>query len=51
MSSTLNHPYIVTICDVGQTDGLNYIATEFVEGETVRELINRGVDAFCATYE
>lgn len=44
MISTLNHPYIVTIFDVGEADGLNYIATEFVEGETVRELINRGVD-------
>ncbi len=44
MVSTLNHPYIVTIYDVGEDDGLNYIATEFVEGETVRELINRGVD-------
>jgi serine/threonine protein kinase len=42
--SSLNHPYIVTIYDVGQSNGINYIATEFVEGETVRELINRGAD-------
>lgn len=42
--SALNHPYIVTIYDVGTADGINYIATEFVEGETVRELINRDVD-------
>ncbi|MEJ7846880.1 MAG: protein kinase [Pyrinomonadaceae bacterium] len=42
MISALNHPYIVTIHDVGSADGINYIATEFVEGETVRELINRG---------
>jgi serine/threonine protein kinase len=44
MVSALNHPYIVTIYDVGNAGGVNYIATEFVEGETVRELINRGVD-------
>lgn len=44
MISALNHPYIVTIYDVGAADGVNFIATEFVEGETVRELINRGVD-------
>lgn len=44
MISALNHPYIVTIYDVGAADGINFIATEYVEGETVRELINRGVD-------
>ncbi len=44
MISALNHPYIVTIYDVGSCDGVNYIATEFVAGETVRELINRSAD-------
>jgi serine/threonine protein kinase len=34
----------VTIYAVGSADDVNYIATEYVEGETVRELINRGVD-------
>lgn len=42
--SALNHPYIVTVYDVGNVGGINYIATEFVEGETVRDLINRGVE-------
>lgn len=42
--SVLNHPYIVTVYDVGNVDDVNYIATEYVEGETVRDLINHGVD-------
>lgn len=37
--SSLNHPNIVTIYDIGNFEGLNYIATEFVEGKTLRELI------------
>jgi eukaryotic-like serine/threonine-protein kinase len=37
--SALNHPNIVTIYDVGNADGVNFIATEFVEGKTLRELI------------
>ncbi len=41
--STLNHPNIVTIYDVGTFNGINYIATEYVEGKTVRELIKSGV--------
>lgn len=41
--SALNHPNIVTIYDVGSVDGINYIATEFVEGRTVRELIGEKI--------
>jgi Tol biopolymer transport system component len=37
--SALNHPNIVTIHDVGSENGANFIATEYVEGKTVRELI------------
>ena len=37
--SSLNHPGIVTIYDVGNSDGVNYIATEFVEGRTLRDLM------------
>ncbi|MGI8555306.1 MAG: protein kinase domain-containing protein [Pyrinomonadaceae bacterium] len=35
--SSLNHPNILTIYDFGQFDGREYIATEFVDGETLRE--------------
>ena len=37
--SALNHPNIVTIHDVGKFETTNYIATEFVEGKTIREII------------
>lgn len=38
--SSMNHPNIVTIYDVGNYEGVNYIATEFVEGKTLRDLIS-----------
>lgn len=39
--SALNHPNIVTIYDIGSFDKVNYIATEFVEGVNLRDLINK----------
>ena len=36
-TSLLNHPNIVTVYDLGHIDGCEYIVTEFVEGETLRE--------------
>lgn len=41
-ASALNHPNIITIHDIGQWQGCDYIATEFIDGKTLRELITGG---------
>src|SRR5262245_18962045 len=41
-ASSLNHPSIVTIYEIGQADSVNYIAMELVEGKTLRELVAAG---------
>ena len=38
----LNHPNILTIYEVGQDQSTHYIASELVEGETLRQLMGRG---------
>lgn len=41
-ASALNHPNIVTIHEIGKADERHFIAAEFVEGENLRQRIDRG---------
>lgn len=41
--SALNHPNLITIYDIGISEGVHFIATEFVTGKTVRDLIDDGL--------
>jgi serine/threonine-protein kinase len=38
-ASALNHPNILTVYEIGEVDGKNYIATELIDGTTLRQQI------------
>src|SRR5678815_42612 len=39
-ASSLNHPNILTIHEIGSQDGLHYIATEYIDGESLRDRLH-----------
>lgn len=39
--SALNHPNILTIHEIGQIEGVHFIATEYVKGETLRRKLKQ----------
>ncbi|MEO8657868.1 MAG: serine/threonine-protein kinase, partial [Bryobacteraceae bacterium] len=41
-ASSLNHPNIATVYEMGQVDGFSFIAMEYVEGETLAARLRRG---------
>jgi eukaryotic-like serine/threonine-protein kinase len=40
-AAQLNHPNIVTVYDAGEQDGRYYIAMEYVDGTTLKEILRR----------
>jgi serine/threonine protein kinase len=50
-ASALNHPNIITIHEIGATEDVHFVATEYIEGQTLRQLmavaplaLNRALD-------
>ena len=41
-ASALNHPNILTVYEFGEMDGVHYIATELIEGPTLRQKLQQG---------
>jgi serine/threonine protein kinase/tetratricopeptide (TPR) repeat protein len=40
-ASALNHPNIVTVFEIGEADSVRFIATEYIDGETLRRRMAR----------
>src|SRR5205823_8970235 len=38
----LNHPNILTVYEIGEDHSTHYIASELIEGETLRQRLGRG---------
>ena len=41
-TAALNHPHIVAVHDIGSENGIHYVVSELLEGETLRSVLHRG---------
>jgi serine/threonine protein kinase len=41
-ASSLNHPHICALYDVGRQDGIDFLVMEYLEGETLADRLGRG---------
>jgi serine/threonine protein kinase len=49
--AALNHPNILAVFDIGQHEGSPFLVSEFLEGESLREILDRGPFAQRKTIE
>ena len=49
--AALNHPNIVTLCSVEESDGVRFLTMELVEGRSLREVIPEGGLPFDRIFE
>jgi Tol biopolymer transport system component len=40
--AALNHPNVLSVFDIGSQDGMPYLVSELLEGDSLREVLNRG---------
>ncbi|HVF27956.1 MAG TPA: serine/threonine-protein kinase, partial [Pyrinomonadaceae bacterium] len=50
-ASALNHPNIITIHEIGESEGTHFIATEFIDGKTLNEYAKTNPLKFKAALE
>jgi eukaryotic-like serine/threonine-protein kinase len=44
--SSISHPHICSLYDIGQQDGIDFLVMEFLEGETVADRLQKGALPF-----